>query len=253
MPLPLALLLLVLMVLPARSEEVVAELSQSQVSITAGFSGSEIVVFGAVKRNAPTPGDGPLDVIVAVTGPSEPVIVRRKERRFGIWINGPGVRISSAPSLYALATTGPLDQIISHTDGLRYRVGLDQAIRLIDAPVWVDDPAEYREALVRLRSESGLYFQEVGSITLREDTLFHADIDLPAQLVEGDYEARIFLLRGREVVDIHTTSIQVRKVGLERWLYNMAHEQSLLYGFLSIAVALAAGWLASAFFRFFFP
>jgi hypothetical protein len=40
--------------------------------------------------------------------------------------------------------------------------------------------------------------------------------------------------------------IDVRKVGLERWLYNLSREQSLVYGLLSLAIAIAAGWLASA-------
>lgn len=235
------------------SEEVVADLSQSRVAITTGFSGSEIFVFGAVKREAPPPAEHPLDVIIAVTGPEQAVVVRRKERQFGIWINGQGVQIDSAPSLYAISTTGPLEEIISFTDNLRYRVGLNHAIRLIDAPRWVEDPNEYRDALVRLRRKEGLYYEQVGGVSVIEDTLFRTEFELPAQLIEGEYKARIFLLRDRQVIDIFTTSISVQKVGLERWLYNMAQERSFLYGIFSLAIALAAGWLASAFFRTFFP
>jgi hypothetical protein len=36
---------------------------------------------------------------------------------------------------------------------------------------------------------------------------------------------------------------------LERWIYNLAHENSLIYGLLSILVALMAGWGASEMFR----
>ena len=249
----LAVLLLVLGPLAAQAEEVVAGLSQTRVAITTGFTGSEIFVFGAIKREAPAPEEKQLDVVVAVTGPPEAVKLRRKERVAGIWINGEAVQVDSAPSLYVVATTRTFREAMSHTDDLRYRVGLDNAVRLIDAPLWVDDPNDYREALIRLRKDQGLYFVQEGGVEITEDTLFHATIDLPAQLTEGDYLARVFLLRDRNVIDVFHTSILVRKVGLERWIYWMATEMSWLYGILSIAVALAAGWLASAFFRYFLP
>ncbi len=76
---------------PAAEERVIAGLSQTHVSITTDFSGSEIFIYGAIAREAPRPKGWPLDIIVAVTGPSQPVIVRKKDRHFGIWINGPGV------------------------------------------------------------------------------------------------------------------------------------------------------------------
>ena len=249
----LAALLFLLAPLSAAGEEVVAGLSQTRVAITTGFAGSEIFVYGAIKREAPPPQSEGLDIVVAVTGPPRPVVLRRKEQAFGIWFNGEAVRIDSAPSLYAVATTRPLREAMSWTDDMRFRVGLEHVVRLIDAPVWVENPNAYREALIRLREENGLYFVDEGGVEIQEDVLFHATIDLPAQLTEGDYLARVFLLRDRKVVDVHASSIQVRKVGLERWIYFMATEMSWLYGVLSIAVALVAGWLASAFFRYFLP
>ena len=68
---------------PAAAEEsVVLGLSRDKVSITTRFDGSEILIFGAVKRETPIPAE-PLDVIVTVAGPSESVVVRRKARRLG--------------------------------------------------------------------------------------------------------------------------------------------------------------------------
>ena len=69
---------------------------------------------------------------------------------------------------------------------------------------------------------------------------------MPANLTEGFYVTRIFLTRDGNVVDTYTTTIPVKKVGLERWLYNLAHESAMLYGLMSLAIAIGAGWLASA-------
>ena len=103
-----------------------------------------------------------------------------------------------------------------------------------------------------MRKAEGSYFVLTSGVTVTEESLFETRIALPANLVEGDYRARIFLLRDKSVVDVFESSIEVRKVGLERWIYTMAHERPAVYGLISIAVALAAGWLASAFFRMVF-
>ena len=57
---------------------------------------------------------------------------------------------------------------------------------------------------------------------------------------------RLFITRKGAVVDHHEEIITVNKDGLERWIYNLAHEQPLVYGLLSLVLAVAAGWGASA-------
>ncbi|MEL7133398.1 MAG: TIGR02186 family protein, partial [Pseudomonadota bacterium] len=94
------LMIALLFAVAAKAEEVVLGLSQNEVAITTSFDGSEILIFGAVKREAPVP-EGELGVIVTIAGPSEPVTVRRKERRFGIWVNTDSVELDGAPSYYA--------------------------------------------------------------------------------------------------------------------------------------------------------
>lgn len=238
----------VLWPLAAAGEEVVASLSQNRVAITTTFSGSEIFVYGAVKREAPK-AQARLDVVIAVEGPSEPVVVRRKARVMGVWTNRDAVVIDEAPSFYAVAATGPLDEVLSATDDLRHRVGINSQVRVIDLPAGVGDRNDFRNAVIRLRERAGLYFEVEDGVRITEDTLFAADFALPANLVEGDYRARVFLLHDRQVIDAFEGSIAVRKVGLERWVYNLSREQPFLYGLLAIAVALAAGWGASEAFR----
>ena len=93
-----ALLALICLGAPARAEEIVAGLSQNNVSITTRFDGSEILIYGAVKRDAPAPTTAPLEVIVTVEGPQSPLVVRRKARIAGIWLNRAAVKVDSAPT-----------------------------------------------------------------------------------------------------------------------------------------------------------
>ena len=61
---------------------------------------------------------------------------------------------------------------------------------------------------------------------------------------------RIFMTRDKSVVASFTDVLDVRKVGFERWIYTLAQEQAVLYGLLSLAIAIASGWGASAVFRY---
>ena len=243
----LALLAMLLPSLAAADEQIVLGLSQDEVAITATFDGSDLLIFGAIKREAPAPTDtGDLGVIIAVTGPQVPVTVRRKERILGVWVNSDAVEVDAAPSFYAVATSGPLREILRDTDDLRAQITIPRAIRSVGSRL--DDSQEFTRALIRIRAGQDLYQQLSNTVDVEEDTLFRTQIALPANLTEGDYRARIFLTRGGRIVDAYETDIPVKKVGLERWLYNLAHDNALLYGLMSLAIAIAAGWGASAIF-----
>lgn len=242
-------LLLTFIPLMAQAEDVVLGLSRDQVEITANFDGSEILIFGAIRREKPLPGSD-LDVIVAIAGPSEPIVVRKKERRYGIWINTASVEVDAAPSFYAVETTGPLHDILSETEDLRHKISIPRAIRSVGATETVDDVQSFSEAIIRIRKNNGLYQVHEGSVDLSEQTLFSTTVQLPANLTAGDYQTRVFLIRDGAVVSHYDTMIDVRKVGLERWLFTLSREKPLMYGLLSLAIAIAAGWGASAVFRF---
>lgn len=242
---------LVFMTLPARAadEQVVLGLSQDRVAITADFDGSEILIFGAVKREAPIPPGPPLEVIVAVAGPSEPVMVRRKEKKFGIWVNTDSVLVDSAPSFYAVATSAPFTDIITDTEDLRYRISIRRSIRFVGAAMHIREAQNFARAVVRIREDEGLYSIRENTVAVDEQTLFRTSIEMPADLTEGDYLTRIFLMRNGEVISQFETVIDVRKVGLERFLYNMSRQQPVWYGLMSLVIAIAAGWGASTAFR----
>ncbi|GGF71155.1 membrane protein [Paracoccus acridae] len=231
------------------AETVVAGLSSDSVAITASFDGSDILIYGAIKRESPIPEGPPLQVIVTVEAPSSGVTVWRKERKAGIWVNSQSVRIGAAPGFYAVATSAALDDILLPEADNRYRISLPLAMRAFAGQVAVESAVPFTEALIRIREDEGLYRLDEGSVSLIDQTLFRADVSLPANLVEGAYKTRIFLLRDGHVIDVFVAPINVRKVGLERWLYRLAFDQPFLYGLMSLLVAVAAGWGASAAFQ----
>ena len=234
---------------PAVSQDIVLGLSKQEIGITAFFDGSEILIFGAVKHQSEASSEGDLDVVVTIASPRIPVTVRRKEKRLGIWVNVDALEVDLAPSFYAVATTRPFDEVVSQASDLWHQISVRQLIRAVSVPVAVENPEEFTEALVRVRENDGLYQTLSGAVILQDQTLFSTSVSLPSNLVEGAYTARIFLMNDGDVVSEYQTSIDVRKVGMERWLYNLAHERPVVYGLFSLAIAIFAGWAAAAAFR----
>ena len=240
--------------LPARAQDappadrVVAALSQNRVAITAGFEGLEILVYGAIARGQPAREES-FGIVVTVVGPSLPVTVRRKDRIAGLWINAESIRVSSAPSFYAVASSGPLADTISRTEDLRYRVSLEHALRQITTADAVAPREAFLDAIVRLRRDAGLYVLRPGGVRIDDGVLFRTTVPLPANIVEGVYTAQVLLTRDRAVIDSFRAEIDVRKAGLERIVYDLSRNAPLLYGVASILVAMAAGFAASEVFR----
>ena len=240
-------LLMLLPSLALAQEKLVLGLSQDEVSITATFTGSELLIFGAISRETPPPQNSELGVIIAVAGPNVPVTIRRKERVAGIWINTESTNIDIAPSFYAVATSGPLNEVLRPLEDLQHAITWDRVVRSAGQDAF--STTEFSEAFARIKESSNLFQMLEGAVALEDDTLFHTAITLPSNLTEGPYRTRIFLTRGGQVIDTLDTNIPVFKVGMERWLYNLSREQSALYGLLALLIAIIAGWTASAAFN----
>ena len=243
-----AALLLVLVAAPASAERVIVALSQNRVQIDTAFTGSEILIYGAIAREAPAPTDTALGMVITLSGPDQPVTVRRKSRRLGIWVNADSVDIRAAPSFYAVAATGPLAQVLDQTEDRRYRISPGRALGSLMAAEGLD-PDAFGSALIRIRERAGAFQTTDSRVALIDGTLFSTEIALPANLVEGVYVIRIYVTRDGIVQSRHVAGISVRKVGLERFLHGLANERPLVYGLMSLAIAIGAGWGASAAFR----
>ncbi len=250
------LLILLLLTWPARAGEIVGALSQNRVSLTANFSGSEILIFGAIRHDAPRPRDAlpdarPFDIIITGEGPRQPVAIWRKARRFGIWVNTDVATMASVPSFYAVATTAPLAEMLSPEEDARLRISVPMAIRPEQLASTADLPEDFAAALLRLRQQAGAYQVLQRWVTLDREVLFRAGVRLPANLTEGAYTTRMYLVREGQVISTYRTAIFVRKEGLERWLSQLAYEQPWLYGLMALVIALVAGWGASSAARLF--
>jgi uncharacterized protein (TIGR02186 family) len=241
----LVLVLAAVLCLPRASaaQELVADLSDHLIAISTGFTGASVVLFGAVEE--------PGDVAVVVRGPLETVMVRRKDRAFGVWLNADSATFADVPSFYSVASSRPLEEIAPAPVLERHAIGLAH-LRL--APSGADATrlrrAEvFRSALIRRMQARGLYSVEDGTVSFLGGQLFRTTVHFPASVPTGQYMVGVFLLRDGDVVSAQTTPLFVSKIGLGAEIYAFARRQAAIYGGIAIVIAVAAGWLASAAFR----
>lgn len=244
MRLAAALLALSLLASPAAAEDLVSGLSQDTVQITSNYTGTDIVVFGAIENIEDVGGN---DVVVIVRGPGADMTVREKQWVGGIWINHDQAKLFQMPSYYYLASTRPVDKIAPAFTLERYAIGLANVVptRIVSH----HDPEPFRQALIRHKQADGLYGEETQGIIFNSRTLFHTRVPIPATVARGVYNVEVYLFRDGTIVSAQSTPLFVDQSGLERRLYRLAHSEPLGYGLATVAMAMLLGWLSSVLFR----
>jgi uncharacterized protein (TIGR02186 family) len=256
-PLALAGLLLVagmaFALSPARAERLIVSVSNHRVTVTPNYSGEELVLFGSVERDANTPASrASYDLVVTVIGPRADMVTRRKERKFGIWINTDYREFLKVPTYLALFSNRPFDAIASPEVQRRQQLGLNnvlltQRVGTDYADVVPNDA--FRSAFVRLRMEHGLYREETSAVTFLTPTLFRTGIPLPAEVPIGTYEVDIKLFSDGALIARTETAFDIVKVGFEQFVATTARQDGFVYGLVTAFMALMTGWMASIVFR----
>ena len=226
---------------PANGDAIVADLSSHIVAISGGFSGASVMLFGAT--------DGPGDVVAVVRGPERATTVWRKGKVAGLWVNAQSVTFTNVPSFYAVAASGPLDQLVSTATASLHRIGPANLKLEAKPPVAPERAKRFAQALIAEQQRAGLFASDAGKITFLGERLFRASIVFPANVPTGTYLVEIFLVRNREVVGGQTTPLVVSKVGLDAAVFDFATREAAAYGAIAVLTAVVAGWLASLPFR----
>lgn len=232
----------------ARDPILVPEVSQHEVRLRQGFTGTELLLFGAILDPAGTRAGRDYDIVVVLKGPTQSIVLREKQKVAGIWVNAASAEFRSAPAYYAIASSRPIARVVDDKTAAIYELGL-KWLQL--SPIGAIEPAEqarFARGLVDLRSRGELYQQIEGGVQVSEQVLYQARISLPSNVPEGTYIAETFAISKGRVVASASSAVEVHKLGFERAVARFAERQSFLYGLFAVAIALAMGWLAGRLF-----
>lgn len=232
----------------ARDPILVPEVSQHEVDLQQGFTGTELLLFGAILTPEGARAAQDYDIVVVLKGPTQSIVLREKQKVAGIWINAASTEFRSAPSYYAIASTRPIADIVDDKTAAIYELGL-QWLQL--SPIGAIDPEEqarFAAGLVDLNRRNGLYREQEGGVAVSEQVLYQARIGLPSRVPTGTYTAETFAISKGRVVASASSRVVVRKQGAERAIANFSQDYGLAYGLLAVVVSVAMGWLAGRLF-----
>jgi uncharacterized protein (TIGR02186 family) len=225
----------------ARAEPLVADLSESVVKITTGFTGTKVLLFGAIKEQG--------KIVVVVEGPRHSLTVRRKQRVAGIWVNRTEVQFDDVPSFYQVLSSDPLEEWLPLRTRDLYQIGVEYLRFEPKSEIGPAETSRFRDALIRNMQRIGRYGVLEGNVTVLDGQLFRADLYLPANLPTGYYTIEVMLVRDGDVKSIQSTPLLVTKSGVGADVFDMAYSYPALYGLLAIVLAALAGLGANALFR----
>jgi uncharacterized protein (TIGR02186 family) len=236
----------------ASADDLVSGLSQDQIQITSNYTGSDLVVFGAIEQTPDADEDSEpsrRDVVVVVRGPAATMDVRRKDRIAGIWINNREVTLTGMPAYYYVASTQPLAKIAPPYMLARYQIGFDHVKPQSTSTHKTLRAEEFRQAVVRERARAHFFTEAPNGVEFLSYSLFRVHVPVPAGAPRGQYTAEVYLFRNGVVMSAQSTPLFVDQIGLERNLFNFAHNDPLAYGFAAVLMAVLLGYISSLIFR----
>ncbi len=232
----------------ARDPILVPEVSQPEVEVRQGFNGTQLLLFGAILDPEGTRAGRDYDIVVVLKGPTHSITVREKQKVAGIWINAHSAQFRSAPSFYAVSSSRPIEKIVDARTAAIYELGLP-SIQL--SPIGTIDPGEqvrFASGLASMMAEDQLYRENSAGVSVKEQVLYQARIDLPSNVQTGTYTAETFAVTRGRVVASAIARVTVEKRGFEKVVADFADQASLLYGLFAVALSVGMGWLAGRFF-----
>ena len=230
----------------ASAESLISTLSDNAVEITSNFTGEQIVVFGAV-RGIPA-DDSTYQVAVVVQGPDQDVVVRRKERFLGIWLNRTSREFVRVPSYYVMHFSENFSTTLTPADLIQYRLGVSSLPFVLDSST--DATAQrFASALIGIKNARGLFAERKREVEFLAPNVFRTTFFLPSDIPTGEYRVSVYLFRDQTFLAGQTQMLSIAKGGYSEWIARAAIDYPLSYGIVCVALALFTGWFAGVIFR----
>lgn len=226
----------------AEAAPVALHLDKTTVEIGTFYNGTTVLAEGMVP-----PGS---EAVVRVRGRSEELHLKKKGKVAGLlWMNTGDLTIEDAPKIYMVYASAQGQDIMASP---QLGVGLDSLrdrIRILPAG---EDQTFFFNEFIKLKKHDAVYAEFPGSVTYGEQTgqgrRFKATLQVPPRMGADDYTIEVMAVRDGQVIGQAASDLQVKMVGFPEQLARLAFQRSLLYGILSVVIAVAGGFLMGALF-----
>ena len=233
--------------LAGSTESFTAKHEPNLIAIGAFFNGTQLTVSGKVGVEN--------DVVVIVSGKREELTLKKKGKALGLlWMNLADVHFKNVPNFYILySSNGKMESAVT---GPKTWEKLGIGFEYLKKEIEIEAPQAERDALasefLKLKQNHGLYAFHPKGISFgqknEKEKSFTAAIWIPPRIPIGEYQVRVMEIHEDQLVDNSTSQLKVKEEGIPLMLSSLAFNHSILYGFLAVLIAVAAGLAMDFFF-----
>ncbi len=228
--------------------QVVTGTTKREVDIGLLYNGDYIYFFGTVP-------DASADVIVKLTSTEDaPITVNRKGRVAFFWMNVKQFKVGGLPLLYKIHSTRPINQILDPACARELGIGYDvlkeqMQLKLVRGRAARNDAEVVFDGILRLKQAANLYNIDERRIEITGGKLFKHYFRFPPAAKEGRYRAESYIFKDGKIIGRGVDEVVVQKKGIEAAFTKLAYEHRVVYGFVSVIVALGMGLLVGFLFK----
>ncbi len=224
-----------------------AKANHDHITIDFFYHGSSVSVRGLSE-----PGT---DLIIKINSPEGHQALKKKGKVGGaLWMNVGELKFERVPNFYAVYSTKKLEDILTQAEREKYLLGYPALKKHVEITPVSDETEKARwfDEFVKFKETSKVYVSASGKITTtmkdgKQD--YYILTDWPYQATPGDYLVSVYAVKNNKVVEQAEAKVLVEQVGMVKTLAGMAKNSAAFYGFLSVGVALGAGFGVGMIFR----
>ncbi len=245
-----AILVLAMIVGFARpaSAMLTATANHDHITIDFFYHGSTVSIRGTSE-----PG---VDLVIKIASPEGEQVLKQKGKVAGaLWMNVGKLKFEQTPNFYEVFSTKKVEDILSREEMEKYVIGYSALAKHVEiTPVAnEEEKSKWFDEFVKFKEESKVYTTSAGKIetTLNKEGKqdYYILTAWPYQAQPGDYLVSVYAVKDNKVVEQAESKVNVEQIGMVKTLATMAKNNAAIYGFLSIGVALGAGFGVSLVFR----
>ena len=238
---------MLLIILPNKlifGEEAYFDLSDQEIEIKTNYKGKEIIIFGLTEPQ--------FDTIITIKGPKKDTKVSKKERLFGFWFNTKKIIYRDLPSIFFIATSNPINEILNNDTITRKALYFEQMIINLVSQRNFNFTKQnklemWNKNMIEIKKELNLYKEY--KLKIIDNKLFQTKVFFPSTTMPGSYDVDIYQIQNKIIKSEKNKKIIIKKSGIGNIIFQFAHNKPATYGILCIMFALFAGLIAATVFR----
>ncbi len=220
--------------------KIVMDISKHTINISSNFKGATVTAFGVCDKDE--------DIIIVFRGGQNQLKVKKMHKKNNIWSVDSVIKFDDVPNIYTLYSNKKILNLLPLNDiedlnlnihSLSIKEKLNRRYDMLYL-------YESFNSLINERKKYHLLGEYPYSIEKVDGSmLFRIKIEIPDRIKAGTYDIIGYSIKNQKITSIVAIPINIRKVGVNGFLYYLAHNYSKTFAILSIIWAMFFGWLTN--------